>query len=318
MSWPVLFAAVAQLLIRERAGGHPLSLALIGLTPLLGLGLVVAVVGAWRGRSATLRGATAAVTGIYLAAMNPASAVVGCHGSAPADAITVYSANVLVGQGRPHDIATSILDNQADIVLLQEVNWDFLDDLRNDPRLTEAYPHRAEGPDGAPLSGQIVWSRWPLGDLRTEPFVVSQLGTVTVESPQGPIELINIHTDSPSRVESIGPWHAQFHQLNGIATDRPTIMAGDFNATGDHRPFRTLLDQGWTDAHEPKGCGFDATWPARLPVLRLDHVLVTDHFEVLDVRLADPAGSDHLPVVAELRLGGPSGGSGLDSRPVSP
>ena len=86
---------------------------------------------------------------------------------------------------------------------------------------------------------------------------------------------------------------------------------------------RDLLGQGWTDVHEPKGCGLDATWPTGhttrlpIPVYRLDHVLVTDDFEVLDVRFGDPAGSDHIPVVAELQVGSGRLGSRAVDAPVT-
>ena len=293
-----------MLALRWRGGDRPAELAIIGLTPFLALPLVALVVGAWRSRSAGLRVATALVLASFLVAMNPVSAVVGCGGEAPEDAVTIYTANVLRGGGRPVDIAGAIVAEGADVVVLQELTWDVLQELRADPRL-DAYPHRSDGGEHA-VSGKAIWSRWPLSDIEIEPFAVSRLVSATVESPDGPFRVANIHTAAPMAAANVGPWKAQFEQLRSLGLDQPRILAGDFNATGDHRPFRDLLDRGWTDVHEPKGCGYDATWPTGrltpVPVYRLDHVLVTDHFEVLDVRLADPAGSDHRPVVAELRL----------------
>lgn len=304
LTWPVLLGAITVLALRWRGGDRSVSIALIGLTPALAIPLAFAVIGAWRSRSRLLRVVTAAVTALFLVWMNPVSAVVGCRGDAPRSAITVYTANVLFDTGRAPDIASSILANEADVILLQEVRRDFLDGLESDPRL-DLYPNRAGGPEA---SGTVIWSRWPLQDVAVERFVVSQRLSATVVSPQGDFEISSIHTLAPSAPDNVGAWQAQFRQLEQLDTASPTVLAGDFNATEDHRPFRELLGRGWTDAHEPKGCGFDATWPTGsswrlpIPIYRLDHVLVTDHFDVLDLRLADPGGSDHIPVVAELQL----------------
>ena len=85
------------------------------------------------------------------------------------------------------------------------------------------------------------------------------------------------------------------------------MIGGDFNATVHHARFRSLLRSGWTDVHEPKGCGFDATWPADhplvpMPLLQLDHTLVSDHWEVLSVEIGEPNGADHHPVISRIRL----------------
>lgn len=317
LTWPVLAGVVLGLLLRYRGTGRHELVALIGLAPALAVPLAFTAVGAWRSRSTILRVATGLVTALFLVAMNPLSAVAGCQGESASDSFTLYSANVLAGGGRPADIAESILANGADVIALQEAGHGFLEGLRADGRLTEAYPHRSDDQvDGS--TGRVIWSRWPLRDVQIESFVVSHLVSATVESPHGPFRVSSVHTLSPTTDGKVGPWLTQFDQLAQIPTDTPRIMAGDYNATGDHRPFRELLARGWTDAHEPKGCGFDATWPVdpRVPVpfYRLDHVLVTDHFEVLDVGLADPGGSDHLPVVAEVRFAGPE----LRSRAVGP
>jgi endonuclease/exonuclease/phosphatase (EEP) superfamily protein YafD len=304
-AWPLLIGVVGVLLLRQRGAGRPETVALVGFTPALAVPLALVALGAWRGRSPTLRVATAAVVAYFLAAMNPVSAVVGCGGTTADDAITVYTANVLAGGGRPNEVADSILASGADVFLLQEVTTPFLDELRSDPRMVDAYPHHSE-PDHWAHSGRVIWSRWPLSDVVDEPFVVSRLVSATVESPQGSFRVGNVHTQAPSADDHVWAWRDQFDQLGRIDTTTPGLLAGDFNATADHRPLRDLLARGWTDVHEPKGCGFDATWPVDervpTPFYRLDHVLVTDHFEVLDVGFGQPAGSDHLPVVTDLRL----------------
>jgi len=76
------------------------------------------------------------------------------------------------------------------------------------------------------------------------------------------------------------------------------IVAGDFNCTPRSRSFRTLC------------CNLKAvsakSWPARLPLLSLDHILYRGPLALVSSGAWRGGGakraSDHLPVVAELEL----------------
>jgi endonuclease/exonuclease/phosphatase family metal-dependent hydrolase len=84
----------------------------------------------------------------------------------------------------------------------------------------------------------------------------------------------------------------------------PVILCGDLNSTAWGAAYRllcgTLLDV-------PRLLGkARRTWPARLPLMRLDHVLVSPDVYAEDVEVpADSlalAASDHLPVIARLKV----------------
>lgn len=292
------------LILRWRSPESSLAIALVGFTPLLGAPLALGLVGAWFGRSPTVRGFAAVVAAGFLFTVSPIDAAIGCQAETAPDTLTVYTANVQAGVGRAADIAIAVAAADPDVVLLQEVRWQFLEAISADPLLAQ-YPYRShEIDDGSRL--RPVFSRWPIVDVEVERFVSSELVHATVEGPTGRFTVTNVHTLAPVHRSNVATWHAQFDQLSRIDRSTPRIMAGDFNATEDHQPFRQLLDTGWTDAHDSKGCGFDATWPddSRVPFAfyRLDHVLVTDDFEVLDLRFGDPGGSDHKPVITDLRL----------------
>ncbi|QEO09636.1 endonuclease/exonuclease/phosphatase family protein [Protaetiibacter larvae] len=87
------------------------------------------------------------------------------------------------------------------------------------------------------------------------------------------------------------------------------IMAGDLNSTLDHwasyGSSTGLAD--CRDAARAAGGAAVGTWPAVLPPLLgapIDHVLATEEWEIIGFRViesADGAGSDHRPVVAQLR-----------------
>jgi len=80
----------------------------------------------------------------------------------------------------------------------------------------------------------------------------------------------------------------------------PVVVVGDLNATPDSPELRLLLDAGLTDCAE-EGVH---TFPCGGASCRLDHILVSSHFEVESCFAVETAVSDHLPLVAELRLKG--------------
>lgn len=308
-----LLTVWALLLMRWRDVGHPLTIAIVGVMPLLAtLPLLFSALASWWSRSWSLRTAAAVTVAAFVYTTSPVDAVIGCGpddraGSTGVDDVfTVYTANVWFDApgGQPDQIAAAIAAEDPDIVFLQEVQWDFLVQLQADARL-DRYVHRSTDIAGMPIQ-DLVWSKWPIETATSDDLANARFVQVTINGPGGRFIATPIHLQAPLTHPGIRDWTAQLELLTQVDRDVPRIMAGDYNATRDHRPFRRLLNTGWTDAHEVKGCGFDATWPSDgslpRPVMRLDHVLVTDHFEVLDLRLGDPGGSDHLPVITTLRF----------------
>lgn len=87
----------------------------------------------------------------------------------------------------------------------------------------------------------------------------------------------------------------------------PQVVVGDFNATRDHGPFRELLAAGLLDCADASQNrswpGF--TWPESgraLPVLRLDHVLVSRTATVPMTRTIRVPRTDHRGVLAAIEF----------------
>jgi endonuclease/exonuclease/phosphatase (EEP) superfamily protein YafD len=81
-----------------------------------------------------------------------------------------------------------------------------------------------------------------------------------------------------------------------------TLVAGDFNASSSHAPYRALLGAtGLTDATRSLN-----TWAPRVgqrPLIHLDHILVSEDWaQVGRPRITAGSGSDHRPVIARLAL----------------
>ncbi len=88
----------------------------------------------------------------------------------------------------------------------------------------------------------------------------------------------------------------------------PVLIGGDFNETPDRRAVRFLGERFW-DAWLLGGDAAGETFPSSDPTARIDYLFVPEGVAV--ERIIIPPGrdarraSDHLPIVAELKLPGP-------------
>ena len=107
----------------------------------------------------------------------------------------------------------------------------------------------------------------------------------------------------------IGP--VQTRQIDWLIAARPafsepTIVAGDFNMT----PWSYRLQRLLASAGLRRHATFLRSWPTdRYPQFRLpapafliDHVLSTPDIKSVSIRMGPNLGSDHLPVIARVRL----------------
>jgi endonuclease/exonuclease/phosphatase family metal-dependent hydrolase len=100
------------------------------------------------------------------------------------------------------------------------------------------------------------------------------------------------------------------------AAGPPAVLVGDFNLTPRHAVYALLRRGGLLDAFEGAGRGRGATlprrmghstrvklrpgWPALFPFARVDYIWHTPDLAALDCWVGADAGSDHLPVLAQL------------------
>ena len=135
------------------------------------------------------------------------------------------------------------------------------------------------------------------------------------------IQLINTHLglDRRERLAQVDALLGS-EWLGHDACRDPLILLGDLNAVPRSRAYERLAArlrdaQRASPVSRPK-----PTFPARLPLLRLDHVFVSCAIEVLGVETlrtsAARIASDHLPLVVEFRVISP--GQASDPWPGAP
>ncbi|MGF7237893.1 MAG: endonuclease/exonuclease/phosphatase family protein [Frankia sp.] len=269
----------------------------------------VAVGFALRRNLLTIAGATLVVLHLLLVAPEvwPGSAPTAPAGSS---GLRLLTANVRFDNPAAGGLGTQIRAQRPDIVVLEELSPTSYGDLSRTGALA-GYRYQAVHLDlGAFGSG--VFSRYPLtGD--TVPRVAGtmmQRVTVTLTASRR-FTLYAVHTLAPKTRSTTGRWRTQLQYLRNQAhaderSGAPLVLAGDFNATRDNRPFERVAHTGLRDAHDVAHAGWAPTWSATVALLpttvRIDHVLVSRRFTVTSYATGSRFGSDHLPVLVGLAM----------------
>ena len=282
---------------------------LIGLnafTPLLFLPAWPVAVLAGVARRWTLAGAAFVVVAAHVAFVAPELLAREPQPAIPEGALRFrrFSANVLAGNRDAAGIAGEIRSASPDVVFLQEATPAFVDALER-AGVLGGFPHRISVPRTDPFAG-LVASRWPLVEQEVvevdgRPILIR----ATAATELGPVRLYSVHVVAPHA----GGRESWARGLDRVAAavrsdPQPVLVAGDFNATWNNRPFRALLDAGLSDGAAAQGGPLHMTWPndrRPLPALiRIDHVLTTAGLTVTRLRTGQGGGSDHRPLVAEV------------------
>jgi endonuclease/exonuclease/phosphatase (EEP) superfamily protein YafD len=121
------------------------------------------------------------------------------------------------------------------------------------------------------------------------------------------LAVVGVHPSSPSPAKGSAS-RRRNRELDHIAdaardADRPLIVAGDFNTTPWSPYFSDLVAAaGLRDA--AAGQGYIGTWPTWFwpALIPIDHVMVRGPLAVTTLRRGPDVGSDHYPIMADLRL----------------
>ena len=311
MTWTVavLFACWAVIRIGGFERGSILT-QLMTLTPYaVVLAAVVALVVFWRNRAAAVLCLVAAIA--LAVAVSPrvfGEPEASVHASAGAPQAAGTSLRVMTlnmfGQADAQAVVALVRRYQPDVFTALELTPRNVAEL-DTAGLGGLMPYRVLQADwGATGSG--IFSKHPATPL-TGVFkpIGHNMPSGTVTLPDGTrVEVTAIHPNPP-----LGKMEAEWKSaLAAFPSPDPgviRVLAGDFNASLDHRALRDLLDRGYVDAAEQVGKGLVPTWPnksALPPLITIDHVLADKRVSVSRVEIDTVPDTDHRAVFAELHL----------------
>ncbi len=265
--------------------------------------------------------------------------VTACGPSTPPP--TVVGARVMVynihagkdaaGRRNLDDVAALVRELDPDVVLLQEV------DRRTERSGGEDQPVVLAGQTGhtwvfgrtldfqGGLYGIAVLSRWPIVADSVIPLVVSPpqeraggsyeprgLLVATVETPGGPLEVLNTHLDASP--DDRNRWQ-EVQAARSVAErsrsgGRWTLLGGDLNSLPAARTMNHLRAGGWRDAWEECGEGPGFTYPASEPARRIDYLWLGQGIGCRAALVVADTASDHRALVVDLVLEGPAAVTG--------
>jgi endonuclease/exonuclease/phosphatase (EEP) superfamily protein YafD len=204
----------------------------------------------------------------------------------------------------------------ADLVILQEVDpwWDrTLRDMDTPYRIAVSRP--GEGSFGMAL---LVHERL------SDDSDISLEGTRVFEFAEGfrgaqrpaieatltlggrRVRLLGVHPPPPVSARNTALRDSVLRRVKAWADQQtdPHIILGDLNTTPWSYAF-SILDGDGKLVSTQLGRGNQGTWPARRPLpwlLPIDHCLTSGEWSIIDRRIGEQNGSDHLPLVVSMAL----------------
>ncbi|WP_328990706.1 endonuclease/exonuclease/phosphatase family protein [Kribbella sp. NBC_01245] len=244
---------------------------------------------------------------ILLVMVMPLSAWLATFGATFADKqqsgtadLTVVSHNVSAVNSNHAGTATALAASGADLIALEELSRKAIRVYERVLEPSYRY-HVVEGTVG-------LWSKYPIADSRSvDIYEPDRALRTTVETPRGPVAVFVAHLSSVRVKPAIGFMTNRRNYAakllgEAIRTDRVrrTILAGDFNGTTLDRALTPLTDR-LVSVQDEAGQGFGLTWPAILPIARIDNILVRN-VKPLRSWTLPATTSDHLPIATTLAL----------------
>jgi len=221
-----------------------------------------------------------------------------------AAALTVLHANVYGHNKEYPRFLELIAAEQPDIFFVQEFRAGLQQALQS---VHGDYPYR-ELLARDDNFGIAVYSRLPLDAVvvhQSPPYALPSL-VVTARTADRPLTLLSTHPMPPIGAEEFAGRNQQLHDIGMLIKSRPTprVLIGDLNISMWAHHYELLVEQtGLRNAR--RGFGILPSWPVQLPFARIpiDHCLISDGIEVVDIRIGPAIGSDHLPLIVDLRVG---------------
>jgi len=212
--------------------------------------------------------------------------------------------------GTPFDVATACRQLKADMIVLQEAWWPAgqPDPLAGAAQALGARVIRADLADSdlrslgiAADTGPGQWGLAVLTALPVAGYEVVDLGRTPGDRISRAAQLVTVTTPAGARLR-VANTHLTYRLLSPVqlvrltrhlaASTVPTVIAGDLNMPGPV--------SGLAVGYSPAVRG--PTFPASRPLVQLDQMLTGRAVRSGEGKVLPPAGSDHLPIRARVRV----------------
>jgi endonuclease/exonuclease/phosphatase family metal-dependent hydrolase len=209
-----------------------------------------------------------------------------------------------------------IEEANPDLICLQEVDCNVRrSNFDDQPRLlaehfrAAAYTYQLNVPrlDGG--YGNLILSRWPFlaqadVSLRLRKRKPRAAQLVVVNTPEGPLHLVNCHLGLRERERRWQVHHLLHHDAFRAAAHLPTVIAGDYNDWRNTLERTVFTRYSFSQATSPLGAF--RSFPSFLAVTALDKLFYRGELAIREARIWRTAlarrASDHLPLVVDLQL----------------
>ena len=171
--------------------------------------------------------------------------------------------------------------------------------------------------------GLVIASRLPIVESETLKSPVNPMQTLGVRcellTVDGPVYFYGLHLRTPRMgLEAVlAHWWDGLADLEEVTAQRnldgaavrewlqkrvgQVVVAGDLNLTPDSAIYKRQFGH-LQNAHAAAGWGWGATKVTRFHRARIDHILANVHLQIIRCDVCPDVGSDHRPLVADLRL----------------
>jgi endonuclease/exonuclease/phosphatase (EEP) superfamily protein YafD len=221
--------------------------------------------------------------------------------------LCLFTVNARGGSADPEALLQILRRHNVDVLAIQELTSQMVSRL-GVGGIAQLLPFSHLDPrPGSPGVG--LWARYPLTALApVQGLTFAALRAYILPLGDWPVALTAAHPLAPMHGHA-KIWQHELDLIRQTLTkvDEPQVVAGDFNASRDHRPFRKILAAGFIDCADFSRSrpwpGF--TWPTAggmLPLMRLDHVLVSQAAAVRMTRTIRLPRTDHHGVLTVIEF----------------
>ena len=234
---------------------------------------------------------------VWAVAFVPSLVPLGWISSAAAsdNSLTVASQNVQAGSGTAAMSATTLADEGADVIALEE--------LDADARVAAASALEDSHPYSYTVGTVGLWSTYPI--VNEQPLDLG-LGwkralAADIDTPAGLVSVYVIHAASfrPGEQTDRDTMLAELAAMVPNDENDRMIVLGDFNATSTDQALAPLQAELSEPNQSDASLGF--TWPANFPIGRIDHIFQRG-LDATSLRTFESGSSDHLAVLATFNL----------------